>query len=55
MAPSQCRQDHQDKDHSGGVQGENEVREPTLPIWWEQVMELGEKDRDEGPFLGWDN
>ena len=32
-----------------------ETREPTLTIWWEQVMELGEKDGDEGPFLGWDN
>ena len=28
---------------------------PTLPIWRENVMELGEKDRDVGPFLIWDN
>ena len=31
------------------------MRETALPIWWEQVMELGEKDGDEGPFLGRDN
>ena len=30
-----------------------EAREPTLPIWWEQAMGMGEKDGDESPFLGW--
>ena len=35
--------------------GQKEAREPTLNIWWEQVMELDEEDGDEGPFLGWDN
>ena len=29
-----------------------EAREPTLLIWWEQVVELGEEDQEEGPFLG---